>query len=46
MAKEKKIKKKVRADKYEEKLTITGSFKDLMKAAAKDATNKAAPKKP
>lgn len=46
MAKAKKAKKSNRATKYDEKLTVNGSFKDLMKAAVKDANNKSAPKKP
>jgi hypothetical protein len=47
MAKAKKTKsKKPREEKYEEKVIVTGSFLDIMKAASKDATNKSAPKKP
>lgn len=45
MAKKVKTKKKPRPEKYDEKLTVTGSFKDLMKAAVKHAENKSAPKK-
>jgi hypothetical protein len=45
MAKEKKAKKSNRPTKYDEKLAVTGSFKDLMKAAVKDANKKSAPKK-
>jgi hypothetical protein len=46
MAKEKKKKTKPRTEKYEEKTVVVGSFKDLMKAAVKDANTKSAPKKP
>jgi hypothetical protein len=47
MAKAKKTAKKSnRATKYDEKLTVSGSFKDLMKAAVKHAESKSAPKKP
>jgi hypothetical protein len=45
MAKAKKAKSN-RPTKYDEKLTVNGSFKDLMKAAVKHADNKSAPKKP
>lgn len=31
---------KKRADKYDEKLAVTGSFIDVMKAAAKNANDK------
>jgi hypothetical protein len=45
MAKAKKVKKSNRPTKYDEKLTVNGSFKDLMKAAVKHAEKKSAPKK-
>jgi hypothetical protein len=45
MAKAKKQKKSNRATVYDEKLTVNGSFKDLMKAAAKHANNNSKPKK-
>ena len=38
--------KKARTDKYDPKLAVTGSFLDIMKAAAKDANGKNEPKKP
>lgn len=31
---------------YEQKLVVTGSFLDIMKAAGKDANKKSEPKKP
>jgi hypothetical protein len=37
---------KLRAEKYDEKTVIVGSFKDLMKAAVKDAKAKTGKKKP
>ncbi len=47
MAKAKKEKpKKPREEKYDDKLGVAGSFLDIMKAAAKDATGKSKPKKP
>ena len=44
MAKKAEPKKK-RADKYEEKFAVNGSFKDLMKAVVKDAAAKKPTKK-
>lgn len=39
--------KKERPAKYEDKtVVVDASFKDIMKAAVKDATKKSAPKKP
>lgn len=47
MAKAKKAKAKSnRPNKYEDKIAVTGSFMDLMKASAKDATNNSQKKKP
>ncbi|HEY5368793.1 MAG TPA: hypothetical protein VIJ75_07360 [Hanamia sp.] len=40
----KKKDSKKRSDKYNEKLAVTGSFLDVMKAAAKNANNKSAKK--
>jgi hypothetical protein len=37
--------KKERAEKYDEKLKVNGSFMDIVKAAVKDADKKSAPKK-
>lgn len=47
MAKDKKKKavKKERGN-YDEKLAVSGSFLDVMKAAGKHANTKSAPKKP
>lgn len=39
-AKPKKKSKSNRATKYDEKLTVNGSFLDIMKAAVKDANSK------
>jgi len=36
--------KKPRANKYDEKLEVSGSFLDVMKAAAKNANNKSGKK--
>jgi len=38
--KTKKKAKKQRANKYDEKLSVNGSFLDIMKAASKDAKSK------
>jgi hypothetical protein len=46
MAKKKATKKKPRAIQYDEKLAVSGSFLDIMKAAGKNAQDKSAPKKP
>jgi hypothetical protein len=43
--KKKKLVKKERPDKYDEKLSVSGSFLDVMKAAGKDANTKSAQKK-
>ena len=40
-----KAKKKTRPEKYEDKLAVSGSFLDVMKAAAKDADKKSEVKK-
>jgi hypothetical protein len=45
-AKKKEPTKKVRKSKYDEKFAVVGSFKDIIKAAVKDAKSKSAPKKP
>jgi hypothetical protein len=45
MAKAKKSKKKERPKEYDHKLGVSGSFLDVMKAAAKDANSKSAPPK-
>ena len=40
MAKKVKTKKKPRPEKYDDKLAVSGSFLDVMKAAAKNANDK------
>jgi hypothetical protein len=46
MAKSKSKKKTTkRASNYDEKLTVNGSFLDIVKAAGKDANNKSTKKK-
>jgi len=45
MAKAKKPIKSKRAKKYDEKLAVSGSFLDVVKAAAKNADNKSVKKK-
>lgn len=41
----KSAKTKPKRGKYDEKLAVKGSFLDIMKAAAKNANDKSAPKK-
>ena len=40
-----KATKKTRTNKYEDKLAVSGTFMDIMQAAAKDANNKSHPRK-
>jgi hypothetical protein len=44
MAKAKKKIKPKRAEKYDDKLAVNGTFLDIMKASAKDANKKSAKK--
>jgi hypothetical protein len=46
MAKKVKTKKKPRPEKYDDKLAVSGSFLDVMKAAGKHANKGSEPKKP
>lgn len=45
MAKVSKPKERKKRGKYDEKLAVKGTFLEIMKAAAKNANDKSAPKK-
>lgn len=45
MSESKKPKERKKRGKYDEKLAVKGTFLDIMKAAAKNANDKSAPKK-